>query len=306
MGIHQFLLFFMPVFLVMALVEYRAGKKRGLSLYTKGQTTASILIAVGQQLVSLLSLGIVVSAVMAFAWDNRLFELSPLSWWYFPVLFVTHEFFYYWFHRLSHSIRWFWASHAVHHSTEEMNVLAAYRFGWTGWLSSARLVFVPMVLFGFHPATVLITLVLNLMYQSWLHTNMIGKLGFLEGILNTPSAHRVHHARNADYLDMNHGGVLIIFDRLFGTYVAEREDEPCEFGLINPPNSVNPVRIVFHEWINLFNDLKSHSIRHWPGFLLGLPGWAPNGKGKTSADIRASYHRNIVSNLPSGLEVGRV
>jgi sterol desaturase/sphingolipid hydroxylase (fatty acid hydroxylase superfamily) len=293
MSIHQILLFFMPIFAVMIFTEYRIGKKRGLSLYSKGDTTASLLIAVGQQLISLLSLGVVVGAAMALTWEYRLFDLSTSSWWYIPALFLGHELAYYWFHRISHTVRWVWASHSVHHSTEEMNILAAYRFGWTGWLSMGRLVFIPLIWLGFEPSHVMGTLAANLMYQSWLHTNLIGKLGPLEGILNTPSAHRVHHAKNADYLDRNHGGVLIIFDRMFGTYVAEREDEPCEFGLITPSGSHNPIRIAFHEWRNILDDLILSPIRRWPGYLFGLPGWAPNGEGTTSADLRAAYRNNI-------------
>lgn len=294
MGLHQVLLFYFgPIFLLMILAEYYTGRKRGLSLYSKGQSTASILIIVGQQLFSLLSLGILAAAALAIAWENRLFELPTSSWWYVPLLFLAHEFFYYWFHRFSHSIRWFWATHSVHHSAEELNVLASYRLGWTGWLSNGRLMFLPMVWFGFHPAAVGLAFALNLMYQSWLHTALIGKLGPLEGIFNTPSAHRVHHARNADYLDRNLGGVLVIFDRMFGTYQEERDAVPCEYGLTTPSHSLNPVRIALHDWINLFKSLKSNPVRHWPGFLFGPPGWAPDGKGRTSADIRASFRASL-------------
>jgi sterol desaturase/sphingolipid hydroxylase (fatty acid hydroxylase superfamily) len=289
MNIHQILLFFVPLFLVMILTEHHIGRNRGRSLYSRGDTLASICIAIGQQLIALLSLGVVVSAVMMIAWEYRLFDLPVTSWWYLPTLFIAHEFAYYWFHRLAHEVRWFWASHSVHHSTEELNILAAYRFGWTGWLSMGRLVFVPLIWFGFEPTIVAFMFAANLMYQSWLHTTLIGKLGFLEGILNTPSAHRVHHARNASYLDRNHGGVLIIFDRMFGTYVEEQENEPCDYGLVKPSGSHNPIRIAFYEWGNIFNNLKSNPIRYWPGFLFGPPGWAPDGKGTTSADLRAFY-----------------
>jgi sterol desaturase/sphingolipid hydroxylase (fatty acid hydroxylase superfamily) len=295
MSIHQILLFFVPVFLLMIYTEVHVGRKRGQSLYSRGDTIASILIALGQQLTSLLSLGIVVGAVMAFTWEHRLFDLSVFSWWYIPALFIAHEFAYYWFHRLSHTVRWLWATHAVHHSTEEMNILASYRFGWTGWLSMGRLVFVPLIWVGFEPMNVLLMLAANLMYQSWLHTTLIAKLGFLEGILNTPSAHRVHHARNAEYLDRNYGGVLIIVDRMFGTYVEEREGEPCDYGLLKRSGSTNPIRIVFHEWVGVLHDLKLYSVRHWPGVLFGPPGWAPNGEGTASDDLRASYRKAIMA-----------
>jgi len=154
------------------------------------------------------------------------------------------------------------------------------------------LVYMPMYWIGFKPSYVILMLALNLMYQAWLHTTLIPKLGLFEGIINTPSAHRVHHAKNADYLDRNHGGVLMIFDRIFGTYVEEREDVSVDFGLVKPVNSYNPVKIAFHEWINMINDLKKNKFRHWPGLLFGPPGWAPDGKSQTSAQLRAAYRAN--------------
>lgn len=288
MSVHSYLFFFLPVFAVMIATEYWIGRKRGLRLYSAGQSFASVIIGIGQRLLSFIPFGFV-----GFAWyiayQNRVFDLPVGAWWYIPALFLTLEFFYYWFHRLSHEVRWFWTTHAVHHSIEEMNVLAAYRFGWTGRISMGSIVYTPMCLIGFNPAHVVLMLAINLMYQSWLHTTLIGKLGPLEGVINTPSAHRVHHARNADYLDRNHGGVLMIFDRLFGTYVPERDDEAVEFGLIKPPKTANPFRIVFHEWGNLFNDLKRYELRHWPMLMFGPPGWAPDGDSMTSAQLRAAY-----------------
>ena len=288
MSVHQTLLFFAPIFAVLIAMEYAWGRRQGLALYSWDHSLASIAIGVGQQVLGLLSLGVIAGWLMTQAWSLRLFEFSISDWWYVPVLFIAHEFFYYWFHRFSHTIRWLWATHCVHHSTEQMNILAAYRFGWTGWLSSGKLVFVPLVWFGFHPAAVASAMALNLMYQSWLHTMAVGKLGPLEGILNTPSAHRVHHARNVAYLDRNYGGVLIVFDRLFGTYCEEREEERCEFGLLSPPKSFNPIRIALHDWIALGRSLRTHAPRHWPGFLFGPPGWAPDGRGTTSKDLKAA------------------
>ncbi len=290
MSVHHYLMFFLPVFAVMIAVEFWIGRKRGLTLYTKGQSIASVVIAIGQRLISSVPLSLV-GVIWFLAYDARLFELSMAQWYYIPLLFIGVEFFYYWFHRLSHEIRWLWATHSVHHSIEEMNFLAAYRFGWTNRISMGGLVYAPLCLIGFQPAHIVIMLAVNLMYQSWLHTNLIGKLPFIEGILNTPSAHRVHHAKNADYLDRNHGGVLMIFDRMFGTYVEERETEPVEYGLIKPSGSANPFRIAFHEWGNIINDVKKYPLRHWPMLLFGPPGWAPNGESATSAELRAQYRR---------------
>lgn len=288
MSVHSYLAFFLPVFAVMIILEYQVGLRRGLKLYSRDDTVASIVIAVVQRLISLVPFGFV-GLVWVFAYDHRLFELSVEAWWYVPALFLGLEFFYYWFHRLSHEVRWLWATHAVHHSIEEMNVLAAYRFGWTGRISAGSLVYTPLCLLGFPPSHIVMMLAANLVYQSWLHTNLIGRLGPLEGILNTPSAHRVHHARNADYLDRNHGGVLMIFDRIFGTYVAERDDEPVEYGLVKQPATKNPVRIAFHEWGNMVADLRRYPARHWPGLLFGPPGWSPDGSTMTSAEMRRAY-----------------
>ncbi|GGY40273.1 sterol desaturase family protein [Parvularcula lutaonensis] len=292
MSVHHYLLFFAPVFLTMIAVEVFVGRKRGLALYSRGETTASIAIALGQRLLALFPLSLV-GFITLSAYENRLFEIPSDAWWYIPLLFVLMEFAYYWFHRLSHGVRWLWATHSVHHSIEEMNILASYRFGWTGRISMGGLIYAPLALLGFPPAHYLAMLAVNLMYQSWLHTDLIGKLGPLEGIVNTPSAHRVHHAKNADYLDRNHGGVLMVFDRLFGTYQAERDHVPVEYGLVTPSGSKNPLRIAFHEWGSMLKDLRRHRPAAWPGLLFGPPGWAPDGQARTSADIRREYRNSL-------------
>ena len=178
---------------------------------------------------------------LAWAWDHRLFTQSLDSVGSFLLLFVGLEFFYYWYHRSSHTTRWFWAAHSVHHSPNQLNLASAYRLGWFGRMTGATLFFTPLVLLGFTPTVVLTALLLNLLYQFWLHADWIPRLGWLEGIFNTPSNHRVHHARNPEYLDANFGGVLVVFDRLFGTYIAERADVPCDYGTVTPAvSSRNP------------------------------------------------------------------
>ncbi len=176
---------------------------------------------------------------------------------------MGQEFCYYWFHRAAHRVRWFWATHAVHHSPNEFNLGIAYRFGWTGRLAGNAVFYVPMIWLGFPPQAVFATLALNLLYQFWLHTEWVPKLGWLEYVLNTPSHHRVHHASNAEYIDRNYGGVLIVFDRLFGTFAAERDDLPCRYGLVTPLMSNNPIRIAFHEWLKMAKDLsaRAHGTR---------------------------------------------
>lgn len=203
------------------------------------------------------------------------------------VLFVGLEFFYYWYHRASHTVRWFWNTHQVHHSPNRFNLAAAYRLGWLGKLTGSTIFFAPLSFIGFAPTTVLAALFLNLLYQFWLHADWIPRLGVLEYVLNTPSSHRVHHARNPEYLDANFGGVLIVFDRLFGTYVAERADRPCDYGLVTPVTTYNPVVINLAPWIGMAKDLASaRSPIEALHYLFGAPGWRADGKGLTAAELR--------------------
>ena len=216
----------------------------------------------------------VIGPLIGLAWQHRLGTVPLGGLASFAVLFVGQELCYYWYHRAAHRVRWFWASHAVHHSPNEFNLGVAYRFGWTGRLAGNSLFFVPMIWLGFAPQAVFATLSLNLLYQFWLHTEWVPKLGWLEYVLNTPSHHRVHHASNAEYIDANYGGVLIVFDRLFGTFIAERDDLPCRYGLTTPLLTNNPIKIAFHEWRKLARDLRQ--VRSWReavGTLFGPPGW---------------------------------
>jgi sterol desaturase/sphingolipid hydroxylase (fatty acid hydroxylase superfamily) len=225
--------------------------------------------------------------VFVLAYDHRLFTVHIDSVASVLLLFVGLEFFYYWYHRTSHTVRWFWNTHSVHHSPNQFNLAAAYRLGWFGKLTGATVFFAPLSLLGFEPGTVLAALALNLLYQFWIHADWIPKLGVLEYVLNTPSAHRVHHARNPEYLDSNFGGVLIVFDRLFGTYVEERADLPCEYGLVHRVTTYNPIRINAEPWLGLVRDLKSaRSLSDAWHYLFGAPGWRADGKGATTADLR--------------------
>jgi sterol desaturase/sphingolipid hydroxylase (fatty acid hydroxylase superfamily) len=186
------------------------------------------------------------------------------------LLFIGQEFCYYWHHRAAHRVRWFWATHCVHHSPNELTLASALRLGLTGKISGAALFFVPLVWLGYAPVAVLATVGLNLLYQFWLHATWIPKLGPLEWVLNTPSHHRVHHASNPEYLDRNYGGVLIVFDRLFGTFSAEREAVAPRYGLTTPLRSYNPLRIALHGWQALARDLVA--TRGWRARLRVLFG----------------------------------
>lgn len=204
------------------------------------------------------ALGISLAApIVGLAWQHRLATVpldGPAAW---AALFAGTEFCYYWHHRATHRVRWFWASHCVHHSPTELTLAASMRLGWTGRLAGGAVFFAPLVWLGFPPLAVAGALAANLAYQFWLHATWIPRLGPLEWVLNTPSHHRVHHASNPEYLDCNYGGVLIVFDRLFGTFVAERRDLSIRYGLTDPILSYNPVRIALHGWQRLWRDVRA-------------------------------------------------
>ncbi|GEP60203.1 sterol desaturase family protein [Reyranella soli] len=250
-------------------------------------SACSLADLAGRQLLRFVPLAII-APWMGLAWEYRFFTQSLDSIGSILLLFFGLEFFYYWYHRFSHTSRWFWAGHSPHHSPNQLNLSAAYRLGWFGRLTGSTLFFTPLVLLGFTPTVVLTALVLNLTYQFWLHADWFPRLGWLEGIINTPSNHRVHHARNPEYLDANFGGVLVVFDRLFGSYIPERDDVPCDYGTITPTvSSRNPFVINFSPWIDLIKDLRSARSLHeaWM-YTFAPPGWRPDGEGLTTADIR--------------------
>lgn len=216
------------------------------------------------------------AAVIGFAFLG-IAQITPWQmpaddWRVWVVGFFGVEFAYYWFHRWSHTINWLWASHAVHHSANEMTLPAAVRLGWTNALSGGWVVFVPLILIGFPPVVIVTLLAANLLYQYSLHTEAIGKLGPLEYVFNTPSHHRAHHASDARWLDCNYGGVLIVFDRLFGTFVPEPDGGGLSYGLVKPLRSNNPVHIALRQWAILFRAVRSApGWRRRAELLIGRP-----------------------------------
>lgn len=172
----------------------------------------------------------------------------PLAW---GGLFLGEELLYYAYHRAAHRVGWFWATHCVHHSPQQLTLATAFRLGWTGPLTGSSLFFAPLVWLGFPLPSVLAMLAVNLLYQFSLHAPWMPRWGALEAVLNTPAHHRVHHGSNPEYLDCNYGGILIVFDRWFGSFVAERADCPVRYGLVQPLHSHNPLRISVHGWWRL-------------------------------------------------------
>jgi sterol desaturase/sphingolipid hydroxylase (fatty acid hydroxylase superfamily) len=249
-----------------ALVVLRRGND-----YRWREVGASVVVAFVQRVASSLS-AFALLPLFALLSTHRLWTI------HFPwpcellLAFVLVEFAYYWMHRASHTIGWMWATHSVHHSAEQLNLPAAIRLGGTGALSLEWLPFVPLVFVGIAPSTIGALLAANLTYQFFLHTELIPRLGPLEGIFNTPSAHRVHHAINASYLDRNFGGVLVVFDRLFGTYAPECVENPPRYGLIGERRGSNPLHILADGWIRLARAFaRARSIGGGLEALLRLP-----------------------------------
>ncbi|XP_047498527.1 alkylglycerol monooxygenase-like, partial [Penaeus chinensis] len=225
------------------------------------------------------ALGVLVRGLLLFgygwAYQWRLFDLdwtSPLTWW-LAALGIDHG--YYWFHRAAHEINFIWASHQVHHSSEDYNLSTALRQSMLQRYFS--FVFhLPLALVGVPHAAALVHMQFNLLYQFWIHTELVGKCGPLEWILNTPSHHRVHHGANKWCLDKNYAGVLIIWDRLYGTFEAEREDEAIAYGLVSQPQSLNVPWLQFFYFGAVFQ--KARSMSTWGDALRALfygPGWFP-------------------------------
>jgi sterol desaturase/sphingolipid hydroxylase (fatty acid hydroxylase superfamily) len=232
---------------------------------------ASLADAVVRRAVDIAGLASI-APLPAFAFAHRLATIrmdSAAAW---LGLYLLVEFAYYWHHRLTHRVRWFWATHSVHHSSNELMLASAVRLGWTGRLGGAIAFFTPLVWFGFPPQAVFGLVAAGLFWQFWLHADWMPRLGPLEWVLNTPAHHRVHHASNPEYLDCNYGSSLIVFDRLFGTFVALRDDIAIRYGLTRPVLSHNPLRIAFNEWLAMGRDfLAARGVRARLKVLFGPP-----------------------------------
>jgi sterol desaturase/sphingolipid hydroxylase (fatty acid hydroxylase superfamily) len=227
---------------------------------------------------------LIVAPVSYFAWSHRLFTIPLNTAWGIALLFLGTELAYYGSHRAGHEIRWMWASHMVHHTPEQIHFASAYRLGPTEVLSGGWLFHLPLFVLGLHPLAVGAMMAVNLFYQFWLHTDIIGRLGPLEWIFNTPSHHRVHHASNAEYLDRNYGGILIVWDRLFGTFAREQPQIPIAYGLAHPIGSMNPIKIALHEWGAMAADVsRARSWRERFRQLFGRPGQEPTARGRNES-----------------------
>jgi len=207
--------------------------------------------------------------------------------------FVIDDFAYYVFHRSAHRVRWFWASHVIHHSSQHYNLSTALRQPWTSFVSLGFLFRLPLFFIGFPPALVFFCAALNLVYQFWIHTEVVKRLPWgLESVLNTPSHHRVHHGTNPRYLDRNYAGVFIVWDRWLGTFEPEHDDEPVRYGIVKNLPTFNPLWTATHEWVGIAKDVwNAPSWKARWMYVAGPPGWTPDGSRDTADVIRAAWEQ---------------
>jgi sterol desaturase/sphingolipid hydroxylase (fatty acid hydroxylase superfamily) len=246
--------FAIPVFIALIIIEVVINAKKNLNLYKFKDSTANITMGLGSVVIGLLTKTF---AFFVFLWiyQFRLFEI-PNTWWMWGLLLLADDVTFYWYHRLAHQIRFFWAAHVQHHSSEHMNFSVALRQSWgEPFIKFLFWIWLPFI--GFNPVYILIMQAISLVYQFFPHTKLIGKLGPIEWIFNTPSHHRVHHATQVQYLDKNHAGILIIWDRMFGTFMYGDPNE-IQYGLdiadhIDDENIITQLKIPFDKTVQSKN-----------------------------------------------------
>ncbi|MDP4573627.1 sterol desaturase family protein [Qipengyuania sp. G39] len=277
-----------PGFVALVLIEMIWAWRKRREAYEPRDTLTSLAFGLGST-VSGLIFGGLFFALFLWVWQFRLFDIG-WSWWAFALCFVLDDLKYYWVHRFGHRVRWFWASHVNHHSSQHYNLSTALRQTWTGFMTLGFAFALPLVLLGFHPGMIALAGGFNLIYQFWIHTEAIDKMPrWFEAVMNTPSHHRVHHATNPRYLDRNYAGVFIVWDKLFGTFEPEVKDEKIRYGIVKQLGSFNLLWAVFHEWIGIAQDMWRAPRGSKLGYLLREPGWTHDGTRETSDQIRAAW-----------------
>jgi sterol desaturase/sphingolipid hydroxylase (fatty acid hydroxylase superfamily) len=274
-----------PFFVLLLSIEAWFSYKENKQLYETKDTWSSLALGIGNVITGFFTKALIFG-LFTLMYKYRLFTLDASQWWYWVLLFFADDFSYYWFHRTAHNVNWFWASHVVHHSSERYNLAAALRQTWTGNATGSFLFWAWMPLVGFHPLWILFMQQLSLIYQFWIHTETITRMPrWFEFFFNTPSHHRVHHGTNLKYLDKNHGGILIIWDRIFGSFQPE-EERPA-YGLTRNIGSFNPFTVAFKTWGELFRKAwSSGSLKTGINYFLQPPGWSHDGSSKTVRQMR--------------------
>ena len=277
-----------PGFVLLIMLEMLWACRRAPNAYEPRDTLTSLLLGLGSTAVGVAVAGtLYAAATWLYQW--RIYTFG-WQWWVWALAFVLDDLGYYIGHRLGHRVRWFWASHVNHHSSQHYNLSTALRQTWTGPVALSFLFRIPLALAGFHPAMLATCAGFNLIYQFWIHTEVIGKLPrWIEAVMNTPSHHRVHHATNPRYLDRNYAGVFIVWDRLFRSFIPEDLADPARYGITRQLGSFNVAWAAFHEWIAIARDVWRAPWRAKLGYLWRVPGWSHDGSRETSDMIRERW-----------------
>lgn len=272
-----------PAFIILIILELWVSWREQKEWYHRAEAWASIAMGAGSVVINIFT------KFMYFVGFTYLYEHLAIvqlgyEWWVWIICFFADDFSFYWHHRLSHQIRILWAAHSNHHSSQDYNLAIALRQSWTeGIYKFIFYAWMPLV--GIPPLMVFTMASISLIYQFFLHTQAVGKLGFLEYFFNTPSHHRVHHGTNIKYLDKNHAGVLIIWDKIFGTF--QEEQEKAVYGLTKNISTTNPLKIATAEYKEIWKDLKK--TKNWQdkiGYLFKPPGWSHDGSTKTTRQLQ--------------------
>ena len=279
-----------PIFIVTVIIEVILTVKVKMEDYAYKDAITSIVMGLGNVAIGIFTKGIMLTVFYFIYTSVHVFTI-PFAWWSWILLVFAEDLTYYWNHRIGHTSRLFWASHVVHHSSEKYNLSTALRQTWSGSFYTF-IWWIPLVIIGFHPVMILVQMSVSLLYQYWIHTEMIATLPkWFEAVFNTPSHHRVHHATNPQYLDRNHAGIFIIWDKLFGTF--EPEVEKPVYGLVKNINTFNPIKVAYLEWYWMFKDTftSKTSLLNRIKYLVKPPGWRHDGASVLSSDLRKEWEQ---------------
>jgi len=292
-----------PIFVLLLIIEIYLGYKDNKQTHELRDSLVSISTGLVFVLMGMFTKGI---KLLVFLWvfnNLRWFTIDYTVWWSWLLLFILEDFTFYWGHRIGHYVSFYWASHVVHHSSEHFNFSTAMRKTWSYDLTGHFLLWCWLPLVGFHPLQVMAVSTLSFIYQYWIHTEKVDRLPkWIEFIFNTPSHHRVHHSSNLEYLDRNLGGVLIVFDRIFGTF--EKEQSPCIYGLTTNINTKNILKVEFHEWMSLWRKVfNSNRLKTAIQYLIRPPGWSHDGSSLTANQLREKSQASNPSGTKSSSKI---
>lgn len=285
------------MFIVLIIIEYLSARE----LFDVKETLSGFVMAIGATIMRLSTKAIEFSiyfAVFYFAEPLRevLFGEGNGSlgwaWWIWILCFLGDDFSFYWHHRFSHNVRLLWAAHLPHHSAKTYNLTISIRNGW--FITLYKPIFwLWMPLVGFEPAMIATALIVNSMYQFFLHSQLIPSLGIYEKLFNTPYIHQVHHSCNIEYLDKNHGGILLIWDKMFGTFLKPMKGVDCKYGIMHDPDTYNPVTHNFFEFAEIWKDMKkSPKFKDKFMYVFGPPGWSHDNSTMTAKQLQKAQNRH--------------